>query len=122
MVSGVGSGRLVVGDAVVPLVGASQTGLTRLTGLRGTANPDNPVNPVTNTLLLAVGKGVRKELWWEKPEGLDVAIDSNDLLIGRMPTWYLPHGWIAFPRTDATSPCIHDFFSNGKIVSLIYGD
>ena len=72
--------------------------------------------------MLAVGKGSRKELWFDKPEGLDVAIDSNDLLIGRMPTWYLPHGWIAFPRTDATSPCIHDFFSNGKIVSLIYGD
>ena len=106
MVSGVGSGRLVVGDAVVPLV----------------APPPMRSGAQTNTLLLAVGKGVRKELWWGKPEGLDVAIDSNDLLIGRMPTWYLPHGWIAFPRTDATSPCIHDFFSNGKIVSLIYGD
>ena len=93
-----------------------------MTGLRGTANPDNPVNPVTNTLLLAVGKGVRKELWFDKPDGLDVAINSDDLLIGRMPTWYLPHGWLAFPRTDATSPCIHDFFSNGKIVSLIYGE
>ena len=106
MVSGVGSGRLVVGDAVVPLV----------------APPQMRSGAQTNTLLLAVGKGVRKELWWEKPEGLDVAIDANDLLIGRMPTWYLPHGWIAFPRTDATSPCIHDFFSNGKMVSLIYGE
>ena len=122
MVSGVGTGRLVVGDAVVPLVGASQTGLTRFTGLRGGNNPDNPVNPVTNMLLLAVGRGVRKELWFDKPEGLDVAIDSDDLLIGRMPTWYLPHGWIAFPRTDATSPCIHDFVSNGKTVSLVHGE
>ena len=106
MVSGVGSGRLVVGDAVVPLV----------------APPQMRSGAQTNTLLLAVGKGVRKELWFDKPDGLDVAINSDDLLIGRMPTWYLPHGWIAFPRTDATSPCIHDFFSNGKIVSLIYGD
>ena len=106
MVSGVGSGRLVVGDAVVPLV----------------APPQMRSGAQTNTLLLSVGKGVRKELWFDKPDGLDVAINSDDLLIGRMPTWYLPHGWIAFPRTDATSPCIHDFFSNGKIVSLIYGD
>ena len=106
MVSGVGSGRLVVGDAVVPLV----------------APPQMRSGAQTNTLLLAVGKGVRKELWFDKPDGLDVAINSDDLLIGRMPTWYLPHGWIAFPRTDATSPCIHDFFSNGKMVSLIYGE
>ena len=106
MVSGVGSGRLVVGDAVVPLV----------------APPQMRSGAQTNTLLLAVGKGVRKELWFDKPDGLDVAINSDDLLLGRMPTWYLPHGWIAFPRTDATSPCIHDFFSNGKMVSLIYGD
>ena len=106
MVSGVGSGRLVVGDAVVLLV----------------APPQMRSGAQTNTLLLAVGKGVRKELWFDKPDGLDVAINSDDLLIGRMPTWYLPHGWIAFPRTDATSPCIHDFFSNGKMVSLIYGD
>ena len=122
MVSGVGTGRLVVGDAVVPLVGASQTGLTRLTGLRGTANPDNPVNPVTNTLLLAVGKGVRKELWFDKPDGLDVAINSDDLLIGRMPTWYLPHGWIAFPHTDATQPCIHDLYAEFRWVSLVHGE
>lgn len=77
MVSGSGTGRLVVGDDVVPLVGFS-TGLTRLTGLRGGANPDNPVNPVTNTLLLAVGRGVRKEVWFDKPDGLDVALDSDD--------------------------------------------
>jgi hypothetical protein len=106
MVSGEGTGRLVVGDAVVPLV----------------APPPMRSGAQTNTLLLAVGKGVRKSLWWDKPDGLDVALRSDDLLIGRMPTWYLPHGWIAFPRTDATSPCIHDFFSNGKIVSLINGD
>ena len=47
MVSGNGTGRLVVGDAVVPLVGF-QTGLTGFTGLRGEDNPVNPVNPVTN--------------------------------------------------------------------------
>ena len=106
MVSGEGTGRLVVGDAVVPLV----------------APPPMRSGAQTNTLLLAVGKGVRKSLWWDKPDGLDVALRSDDLLIGRMPTWYLPHGWLAFPHTDATTPCIHDFVSNGKTVSLVHGE
>ena len=121
MVSGSGAGRLVVGDVVVPLLG-SQTGLTRLTGLRGGANPDNPLNPVTNTLLLVVGKGVRETLWWEKPDGLDVAIDSDDLLIGELPTLLRLKGWIAFPHTKATVPCIHDLEAKGKVLSLVYGE
>ena len=49
MVSGSGTGRLVVGDAVVPLV----------------APPQMRSGAVTNTLLLAVGRGVRKELWFD---------------------------------------------------------
>ena len=117
MVSGSGAGRLVVGDAVVPLL-CSQTGLTRLTGLRGGANPDNPVNPVTNTLLLVVGKGVRKTLWWEKPDGLDIAIDSDDLLIGELPTLLRLKGWIAFPNTKAKEPCIHDLNAKKLLVYL----
>ncbi|MBR5550273.1 MAG: hypothetical protein IKU71_11185, partial [Kiritimatiellae bacterium] len=106
MVSGEGTGRLVVGDVVVPLV----------------APPPMRSGAVTNTLLLSVGWGVRKEVWFTKPEGLDVALRSNNLLIGRMPTLYWPHGWLAFPHTEATIPCIHDFFSNGKTVSLVYGE
>ena len=106
MVSGVGTGRLVVGDAVVPLVAPPQ--------LRSGA--------VTNTLLLEVGRGVRKEVWFTKPDGLDVALRSDELLIGRFPNIVWPHGWIAFPHTDATVPCIHDFASNGKIVSLVHGE
>ena len=106
MVSGSGIGRLIVGESVVPLV------------------PKPPMrNGVeTNTLLLAVGKGVRKEVWFDKPDGLDVAIDSDDFLIGEMPTWYWAHGWLAFPHTDATVPCIHDFNGNGKTVTLVYGE
>ena len=52
MVSGEGTGRLVVGDAVVPLV----------------APPPMRSGAQTNTLLLAVGKGVLKSLWWDKPD------------------------------------------------------
>jgi len=121
MVSGSGAGRLIVGDDVVPLVGF-QTGLTRLTGLRGGTNPDSPVNPVTNTLLLAVGKGVRKEVWFDKPDGLDVALDSDDFFIGEMPSPLRWKGWIAFPHTEATVPCIHDFNGNGKYMTLVHGE
>ena len=106
MVSGEGTGRLVVGDAVVPLV----------------APPPMRSGAQTNTLLLAVGKGVLKSLWWDKPDGLDLALRSGDLLIGRMPTWYLPHGWLAFPHTDATVPCIHDFYAKSKVVTLVHGE
>ena len=106
MVSGAGTGRLVVGDTVVPLI----------------APPPMRSGSVTNTLLLAVGKGVRKSLWWDKPDGLDLALRSDDLLIGRLPTWYLPHGWLAFPHTDATTPCIHDFYAKCRVVSLAHGE
>ena len=106
MVSGIGTGRLVVGDAVVPLV----------------APPQMRSGAVTNTLLLAVGRGVRKEVWFDKPDGLDVALDSDDFLIGEMPTWYWAHGWLAFPHTDATVPCIHDLYAKARTVTLVHGE
>ena len=111
-VSGTGSGRLIVGDKVVPLLGSS-TGLTRLARLG---------NDVTNTLLLAVEKGVKKTIWFSKPEGLDVAIDSDDFLIGELPAIYKPRGWIAFPHTQALISCIHDFKAKGKTLSLVHGE
>ena len=101
-VSGSGSGRLVVGDKVVPILG-STTGFT-------------------NTLLLAVEKGVKKTIWFSKPEGLDVAIDSDDFLIGELPAIYKPRGWIVFPHTEASIPCIHDFKAKGKILTLVHGE
>ena len=106
MVSGSGIGRLIVGEAVVPLV------------------PKPPLRSgvETNTLLLAVGKGVRKEVWFDKPDGLDVAMRSSDLMIGSLPTWYWPRGWIAFPHKEATEPCIHDFYSKGRVASLVHGE
>ena len=106
MVSGSGTGRLVVGDAVVPLV----------------APPQMRSGAVTNTLLLAVGRGVRREVWFDKPDGLDVALDSDDFLIGEMPTWYWAHGWLAFPHTDATVPCIHDLYAKARTVTLVHGE
>ena len=114
-VSGSGVGRFVVGEKVVPLVGSS-TGLTRFTG-----SGNNEVS-VTNTLLLTVGKGVKKSIWFTKPDGLELAIDSDDFMIGELPSLLWPHGWIAFPHTEATVPCIHDFNGKGRVVSLLHGE
>ena len=105
-VSGSGVGRLVVGEKVVPLVAPMKQ--------RSVA--------VTNTLLLAVGKGVKKSIWFTKSEGLELAIDSDDFMIGELPSLLWPHGWIAFPHTEATVPCIHDFYSKGRIVTLLHGE
>ena len=105
-VSGSGVGRLVVGEKVVPLVAPMK---------------QRSVD-VTNTLLLAVGKGVKKSIWFTKSEGLELAMDSDDFMIGELPSFFWPHGWIAFPHTDATVPCIHDFYSKGRIVTLLHGE
>ena len=106
MVSGSGAGELVVGDSVVPLL----------------APPQMRSGAATNTLLLAVGRGARKTLWWERPDGLDVAVGSDDLLIGALPSALRPRGWIAFPHTEATVPCIHDLFARRQTVTLVHGE
>ena len=106
MVSGVGTGRLIVGDSVVPLI----------------APPQMRSGTATNILLLAVGRGVRKEVWFDKPEGLDVAKKSDDFFIGEMPSPLWPHGWLAFPHAEATVPCIHDFNTRTKLVTLVHGE
>ena len=105
-VSGSGVGRLVVGEKVVPLVAPMKQ--------RSVA--------VTNTLLLAVGKGVKKSIWFTKSEELELAIDSDDFMIGELPSLLWPHGWIAFPHTEATVPCIHDFYGKGRRVTLLHGE
>ena len=110
--SGSGIGRLVVGEKVVPLVGSS----AELTRFR------NNEALVTNTILLALGRGVKKSFWYEKPEGLEIAIDSDDLLIGMIPSNVFRRGWIAFPHTKSTEPCIHDFEAKNVRVSLAYGE
>ena len=106
MVSGTGTGRLIVGDSVVPLV----------------APPQMRSGTATNILLLAVGRGVRKDVWFDKPDGLYVAKKSNDFFIGEMPSPLWPHGWLAFPHVEATVPCIHDFNTRTKFVTLVHGE
>ncbi len=107
-VSGTGTGSLVVGDSVVPLV----------------APPQMRSGAVTNTLLLAVEKGLRKEIWLRKAEGLELALDSDDFMIGdEIPSPpFAPRGWIAFPHTEATLPCIHDLSDCRRTVRLVHGE
>jgi len=105
MVSGSGTGRLVVGDAVVPLI----------------AQPPLRSGAQTNILFQTVERGVIKTFWWDKPDGLDVAVEADEFLIGELPSLLRLRGWIAFPHTDATVPCIHDFYAKGRMVTLVHG-
>ena len=68
-VSGSGSGEMVIGDEVVPLL----------------APPQMRSGPSTNTLLKSIGRGVVKRLWFRKPEGLDVSLASDDFMVGELP-------------------------------------
>ncbi|MBQ3314938.1 MAG: hypothetical protein IJG70_03150, partial [Kiritimatiellae bacterium] len=102
-VSGDGEGDLMVGDRVYPLLPPPR--------LRSGA--------ATNTLLIAVGRGRRERLWWRRPDGLDVALNSEDFMVGVLPS--LCPGWIAFPFTDATIPCIHRLGDRSVRVRLVTG-
>ena len=102
-VSGDGEGDLMVGDRVYPLLPPPR--------LRSGA--------ATNTLLVAVGRGRRERLWWRRPDGLDVALNSEDFMVGVLPS--LCPGWIAFPFTDATIPCIHRLSDRSVRVRLVTG-
>ena len=102
-VSGDGEGDLMVGDRVYPLLPPPR--------LRSGA--------ATNTLLIAVGRGRRERLWWRRPDGLDVALNSEDFMVGELPS--LHPGWIAFPFTDATIPCIHRLSDRSVRVRLVTG-
>ena len=118
-VSGTGSGELIVGDKVVPLL-APQPSDTPI--LLSAGDEDEVVTTPVNTLLLSIGKGEKKTIWFRKPDGLDIAIDSEDMLIGELPSLPFFKGWLAFPHTDATIPCIHDLDGGGKDVSLVHGE
>ncbi|MGN0844557.1 MAG: hypothetical protein ACI4QT_04970, partial [Kiritimatiellia bacterium] len=117
-VSGVGSGELIVGDQVVPLLGTATAAPALLSDEEGLP----PEAFLTNMLLVSVGKGVVRKLWYRKIDGLQLAIDSDDLLIGKLPLAIMRPGWIAFPHTDATIPCIHDLNVGSKQVSLVHGE
>ena len=102
-VSGSGSGDLIVGNQVVPLVAPPQM---------RSASP-NPMPP----LLVQVVKGETYPVYIRGDELLEVALYSSDFAFGVLPT-HNSFGHINFPNTIAETPCIHDFNARKKIVNL----
>jgi len=102
-VSGAGTGRLVVGDSVVPLVAPPP--------MRG------GVSGNAFTLLLPVVKGETYPAYVYGDESLAVTLDSGDFAFGALPT-FSSFGHLNFPNTEATPACIHDFNSRSRSVSL----
>ena len=102
-VSGSGTGDLVVGGRVVPLVAPPQM----------RSGPSVP--PLT--LLVQVVKGEAYRLYRRGSEELNVALDSDDFAFGSLPVWSA-YGHINFPNTVTTHPCIHDFNARRRRVSL----
>ena len=106
--SGTGSGELIVGDKVVPLLPRPRL----LMGVNGASDP------TAMTLRVPVFKGTVQRCFLRIPESLEVAITASDFVYGERPTFLHPRGWFAFPNTEASYPCIHDLGSRRVAVSL----
>ena len=102
-VSGSGTGDLIVGYQVVPLVAPPQM----------RSAPPNPMPP----LLVQLVKGETYPVYVRGDELLQVSLNSADFAFGVLPT-YNTFGHINFPNTVATTPCIHDFNARRKGVYL----
>lgn len=99
--SGSGSGELLVGDAVVPLLAPSGGEMT---------------------LQQPIAKGRRQAVMLRVTGDLDVQLDSSDFCFGELPTKSGENGWLVFPRSDASEPCIHDGRACRRTVSLKPGE
>jgi len=108
-VSGSGSGDLVVGNQVVPLVAPPQM----------RSSPPSPAPP----LLVPVAKGVVHPLRLRDDGTLSVSLGSDDFAFGELPSLASGRriGWLDFPSSKATEPCIHDYNARRKTVSLPAG-
>ena len=102
-VSGSGTGDLIVGNQIVPLVAPPQM----------RSAPPNPMPP----LLVQLVKGEAYPIYVRGDELLEVSLNSADFAFGVLPT-YNTFGHINFPNTVATTPCIHDFNARRKGVYL----
>ncbi|MBR2838415.1 MAG: hypothetical protein IKE55_06520, partial [Kiritimatiellae bacterium] len=107
-VSGAGSGDLLVGGSYVPLVGAVQR--------RGG-------EAQSNCLMLPVPKGGTVPVYLRGDGTLSVSFDSGEFAFGELPSLSTTRrvGWINFPNTKATEPCVHDFGTRKRVVSLPVG-
>ena len=108
-VSGSGSGDLVVGSQVVPLLAPPQ--------LRSA--PPSPAPP----LLVPVAKGRAIPVYIRGDGTLSVSLGSDDFAFGELPSLAANRrvGWLDFPYAKATEPCIHDYNARRKAVSLPAG-
>ena len=111
-VRGSGAGELIVGDTIIPLLPKPEIMLLA-------EGDDAPAPQEPTTLRVPLAKGVKYGFWGRVPETLQVEIDSGSYTIASLPQWYtLNHGWIAFPNTSASVPCIHDLGSGDVVVTL----
>ncbi len=105
-VSGSGSGELLVGETVVPLLSPSSQG-------RGLSS--------FSEFYVRVVRGRENLMRLRSSEDLDVQFSSDDFSIGRWPSRFVD-GWAAFPIVRASEPCIHDLGAKKILVSLNPGD
>ena len=102
-VSGSGTGDLIIGNQVVPLIAPPQM----------RSAPPNPMPP----LLIQLVRGETYPIYFRGDELLEVSLYSADFAFGVLPT-HNTFGHINFPNTVATTPCIHDFNARRKGVYL----
>ena len=104
-VTGSGSGDLLVNGSYVPLVAPPQ--------MRGGTPQGNP-------LMFPVPKGGTVPVYLRGDGTLSVSFDSGEFAFGELPSLsaHRHMGWINFPNTKATEPCIHDLGVTTKSVEL----
>ena len=108
-VSGPGSGELVVGGTVVPLLAPPQT----------RSSP----SPASSTLHAPIRKGVTYPMYLRADGSLTLAVSSDDFAFGTLPDAGQGRyaGRINFPNVKATVPCIHDLNACRTSVTLPVG-
>lgn len=106
-VGGTGSGELLVGGRAVPL-----------------RAPASSLVPHPSSLLLSVPRGETLPVYLRGDSTLSLSLDSDDFAFGVLPDLSGRHcrGWINFPYTEASHPCIHSFMAHETDVTLPVGE
>jgi len=117
LVTGSGSGELIVGGSVVPLRGNEAPSPSPRLLMAG-------LSPNPSPLSLSVPRGVTHPVYLRGDASLSVALDSDEFAFGELPDLSGRRftGWINFPNVKATEPCIHDYTARQKPVTLPVGD
>jgi len=112
-VSGTGSGVLQVDGVYVPLVAPQASAYSRTRSA-----------PSSSPLLVDLQKGVTHPVFLMGDSSLSVAFGSSGFAFGELPSLAEGRfmGWINFPNTKATVPCIHDLRACQTQVHLPIGE